>query len=76
MSIQASLENAGGNLQAVAPFDLVLAVDVVYTRPNVQAAPRLLPRLGRISRDGVARRSGPHRRPHLLAGARASLTPN
>jgi hypothetical protein len=32
MSIQASLENAGGNLQAVAPFDLVLAVDVVYTR--------------------------------------------
>ncbi len=45
MSIQASLENAGGNLQAVAPFDLVLAVEVVYTRPNVHAALRLLPRL-------------------------------
>jgi predicted nicotinamide N-methyase len=56
----------GDALAARAPFDLVLAADVLYTRANVEAALRLLPRL--IAPGGVIRLADPGR-----AGARDFL---
>ena len=36
----------GDALVALGPWDLILAADVLYTKQNVEAALRLLPRLG------------------------------
>ena len=41
----ASWTEHGDALAARGPFDVVLAADVLYTRANVEAALRLLPRL-------------------------------
>ena len=61
-------------LRARAPFDVVLAADVLYTRANVEAALRLLPEL--VQRGGAVRLADPGRAGarDLLAGARGSFT--
>ena len=58
-------------LEGAAPFDVVLAADVLYTRPNVEAALRLLPRL--VAPGGVVWLADPGRAGarDLLAAARA-----
>jgi predicted nicotinamide N-methyase len=60
-------------LEAAGPFDVVLAADVLYTRSNVEAALRLLPRL--VARDGVVWLADPGRAGarDLLSSARASF---
>lgn len=61
-------------LEAAGPFELVLAADVLYTRPNVEAALRLLPRL--LAYGGEVWLADPGRAGarDLLAAARASFT--
>lgn len=66
-------EHAGA-LRALAPFDVVLAADVLYTRANAEEALRLLPQL--LERGGVLRLADPGRAGarDFLAGARAGFT--
>ena len=61
-------------LEGAGPFDLVLAADVLYTRQNVEAALRLLPRL--VPPGGEVWLADPGRAGarDLLAAARASFT--
>ena len=60
-------------LAGAGPFDLVLAADVLYTRPNVDVATRLLPRL--LAPGGQVWLADPGRAGarDLLAAARASF---
>lgn len=60
-------------LEAAGPFDLVLAADVLYTRANVEAALRLLPRI--LAPGGEVWLADPGRAGarDLLAAARASF---
>ena len=60
-------------LERSGPFALVLAADILYTRPNVESALRLLPRL--LGRGGVVWLADPGRAGarDLLAAARASF---
>jgi predicted nicotinamide N-methyase len=62
-----------GALADGAPWDLVLAADVLYLRQNVEALLRLLPRL--VGRDGTALLADPRRAGarDFLAAARASF---
>ena len=64
----------GDALAARGPFDLVLAADVLYTRANVEAALRLLPRL--VAPGGTVRLADPGRAGarDLLAAARGTFT--
>ena len=63
---QADWAEHGDVLAARGPFDLVLAADVLYTRPNVETALGLLPRL--LAPGGEIRLADPGR-----AGARDFL---
>jgi len=60
----------GDQLVERGPWDLVLAADVLYTRQNVEAAARLLPRLGAPVLLADPNRTGAR---NLLAAARASF---
>jgi predicted nicotinamide N-methyase len=64
----------GEALAARGPFDVVLAADVLYTRANVEAALRLLPRL--VPPGGVIRLADPRRAGarDFLAAARSSFS--
>ena len=64
----------GDALAARGPWDLVLAADVLYTKANVEAALRLLPRL--LAPDGEVRLADPRRAGarDFLAAARATFT--
>jgi predicted nicotinamide N-methyase len=70
----ASWTEHGDALAARGPFDLVLAADVLYTRANVEAALRLLPRL--VAPGGVVRLADPGRAGarDFLAAARGAFT--
>jgi predicted nicotinamide N-methyase len=70
----AGWDEHGDALAARGPFDLVLAADVLYTRANVEAALRLLPRL--VERGGAVRLADPGRAGarDLLAAARGTFT--
>jgi predicted nicotinamide N-methyase len=63
----------GDALAARGPFDVVLAADVLYTRANVEAALRLLPRL--VAPGGVVRLADPGRAGtrDFLAAARGAF---
>jgi predicted nicotinamide N-methyase len=63
----------GEALAARGPFALVLAADVLYTRANVEAALRLLPRL--VAPGGTVRLADPGRAGarDFLAGARGTF---
>ncbi len=71
---QGDWEQHADVLEAAGPFDLVLAADVLYTRPNVEAALRLLPRL--LAPGGLVWLADPGRAGarDLLAAARASFS--
>lgn len=70
---QGDWDEHSGVLEAAGPFDLVLAADVLYTRANVEAALRLLPRL--LAPGGEVWLADPRRAGarDLLAAARASF---
>ena len=70
---QGEWEEHAGVLEAAGPFDLVLGADVLYTRPNVEAALRLLPRL--LGPGGVVWLADPGRAGarDMLAAARATF---
>jgi predicted nicotinamide N-methyase len=67
-------ERQGAALAARGPWDLVLAADVLYTKANVEAALRLLPRL--LAPGGEVRLADPRRAGarDFLAAARATFT--
>jgi predicted nicotinamide N-methyase len=64
----------GAALVARGPFDVVLAADVLYTRPNVEVALRLWPRL--LAPGGVLRLADPQRAGtrDFLAAARGAFS--
>jgi predicted nicotinamide N-methyase len=64
---QADWAAHGDQLVERGPWDLVLAADVLYTRANVEAATRLLPRLGAQIRLADPNRNGAR---NLLAAVR------
>lgn len=70
---QGDWEQHAAELERAGPFDLVLAADVLYTRPNVEATLRLLPRL--MAPGGEVWLADPGRAGarDLLAAARASF---
>jgi predicted nicotinamide N-methyase len=69
----ADLAQQAAALEARGPFDLVLAADVLYTRGNVEAALRALPRL--VADGGEFRLADPGRSNarDFLAAARATF---
>jgi predicted nicotinamide N-methyase len=69
----ADLAEQGDALVARGPFDLVLAADVLYTRGNVEAALRLLPRLLRAGGEARIADPGRSNARDFLAAARASF---